>query len=246
MEARMTTVRLAPFAAADGPHNMAADETLLDAAGAGAASLRFYGWSAPTVSLGYFQPHSVRRSDARLAGLAWVRRPTGGAALVHHNELTYALALPSGPPWQACSEPWLTRMHAIIAEALAGLGAAPVNAAKEIRQGDVLCFQHHTPGDLCIGPAKIVGSAQRRQHGALLQHGAVLLAASPFAPALPGVAELTARVVSPQEVAAAVRDAFVRTKGWTLAPTEWTADECRRIDELASAKYSQPWWNEKR
>ena len=69
-------------------------------------------------------------------------------------------------------------MHAIIAEALAGLGAGLETVAVEAKTGDILCFQHHTPGDLRIGPAKVVGSAQRRQRGALLQHGAVLLAAS--------------------------------------------------------------------
>src|SRR5947209_7466749 len=76
VEARMNTVRLLPFAAADGPRNMAADEVLLEAAVGGGASLRFYGWSEPTLSLGYFQPQSVRLSDPRLAGLPWVRRPT--------------------------------------------------------------------------------------------------------------------------------------------------------------------------
>ena len=91
----MSVVRLLPFAEAGGAHNMAADETLLEAAGAGQASLRFYGWSAPTVSLGYFQPHNVHISDPLLANLPYVRRPTGGATLVHHHEMTYALALPA-------------------------------------------------------------------------------------------------------------------------------------------------------
>src|SRR5437868_10093883 len=92
--------RLLRFARADGPHNMAADEVLLESAVAGMASLRFYGWSAPTVSLGYFQPERMRRADERLARLAYVRRPTGGGALVHHHEVTYALALPANPAWQ--------------------------------------------------------------------------------------------------------------------------------------------------
>src|SRR6516162_5517447 len=93
--------RLLPYAVADGPHNMAADEVLLDAACAGLASLRFYGWFEPTVSLGYFQPHA-----ARLPGLPYVRRPSGGLMLVHHHEITYALALPAGAPWQG-GESWL-------------------------------------------------------------------------------------------------------------------------------------------
>ena len=79
---------------------MASDDTLLESAAAGVASLRFYGWREPTLSLGYFQPSAPARAYPGLGGLAWVRRPTGGAALVHHHELTYALALPPGPTWQ--------------------------------------------------------------------------------------------------------------------------------------------------
>ncbi len=193
MEARVNAVRLLPLASADGPHNMAADETLLEAAAAGGAALRFYGWSEPTLSLGYFQPQSIRLCDPLLSRLPWVRRPTGGAALVHHHEMTYALALPPGPTWQPRGESWLVRMHAVIAEALAPLAAAAESVVEESKYGEILCFLHHTPGDLRIGRAKLAGSAQRRQRGALLQHGAVLLAASPFTPALPGVADLAGR-----------------------------------------------------
>ncbi len=76
----MSVVRLLPFSVADGPHNMAADEVLLEAADAGLASLRFYGWSAPALSLGYFQPHTDHFRDPLLVKLPYVRRSTGGAA----------------------------------------------------------------------------------------------------------------------------------------------------------------------
>src|SRR5689334_22732481 len=104
----METVRLFRFALADGPTNMAVDETLLEAAAAGTASLRFYGWSAATLSLGYFQ-----RAADRLVALPWVRRPSGGGAIVHHLEVTYCLALPAGRPWQS-GESWLPRVHTLI------------------------------------------------------------------------------------------------------------------------------------
>jgi len=239
-------VRLLPFAEADGPHNMAADETLLEAAGAGQASLRFYGWSAAALSLGYFQPHTVHIYDPLLANLPYVRRPTGGAALVHHHELTYSLALPAGTSWQTRGESWLLRMHAIVAEALARLGAVPESVGQDVKHGDVLCYLHHTPGDLRIGPNKIVGSAQRRQRGALLRHGAVLLAASPYTLALPGVAELCSRRLSGLEVAGAVKESFIRRTGWLLQASDWTEEERRRIDALVAEKYSQPAWNDKR
>jgi len=242
----MSVVRLLPFAEADGPNNMAADETLLEAADAGRASLRFYGWLAPTLSLGYFQSHNVHITDPLLENIPHVRRPTGGAALVHHHELTYALALPAGTPWQTRGDSWLLQMHTIIAEALTGLGAAPEIVGQETKYGDILCFLHHTPGDLRIGVNKIAGSAQRRQRGALLQHGAVLLAASPHTPALPGVAELCGRRLSMMEVGAAVKECFLRQTGWHLQGGDWTEEERRRMDGFAAEKYSRPTWNDKR
>src|SRR5262249_38799662 len=108
---------LLPYALADGPLNMAFDEVLLEAAVRGTASLRFYGWCEATVSVGYFQPERLRRADERLAAMPYVRRPTGGAALVHHHEVTYGLALPAGEPWQT-GESWLCRMHRVISAAL--------------------------------------------------------------------------------------------------------------------------------
>src|SRR4051812_20081770 len=115
--------RLLPFHVADGPWQMAADEALLESAGRGVASLRFYGWPTATLSLGYFQPEAVRRADPRLRELPWVRRPSGGSALVHHHEVPYALALPPGAPWQGRAS-CAVCAHAVIRDALAGLGIA--------------------------------------------------------------------------------------------------------------------------
>src|SRR5262249_13270053 len=88
------TCRLLPYTVADGQTNVATDEALLESALAGVATLRFYGWSEPTLSLGYFQSHTIRLADPLLAELPFVRRPSGGDTLVQHHELTYALALP--------------------------------------------------------------------------------------------------------------------------------------------------------
>jgi lipoate-protein ligase A len=240
--------RLLPFRVADGPANMAADEALLESAAAGTAALRFYSWTAATLSLGYFQPSGPSRSDPLLAGLPWVRRPTGGEAIVHHHELTYALALPPGRPWQAPGESWLTRLHAVIARALGKMGVV-VHAnppGEERKLGAVLCFLHHTPGDLLIGPNKVVGSAQRKGRGALLQHGSILLQTSPFAPALPGIAELSGRRLQPADVADAVALELAQDTGWRLEPGDWTDEERRRSAELAAAKYATARWNARR
>lgn len=242
----MARCRFLPYAAADGPHNMAADEALLQSAAQGTASLRFYGWAAPTVSLGYFQPECVRAEDERLTPLPYVRRASGGGTLVHHHEVTYALAVPPGPPWQT-GEPWLRRMHAIIALALKETAiAAYVQDEADVPSAGPFCYLQPTPGDLLIGSSKIVGSAQRKQRGALMQHGSILLAASPLTPALPGIRELTGRSLTAVETCVSVRRAFADQTGWEILETDWTASERQAIAALAANKYSQDWWNRKR
>jgi lipoate-protein ligase A len=267
------SVRLLPYAVADGPHNMAADEVLLEAAVMAVASLRFYGWSEATLSLGYFQPEQIRNVDPRLAALPYVRRPTGGKTLVHHHELTYALALPAASPWQTPRpQPWLCRMHEIIAAALqelgvltsaascpgsgagAALGAALLIPPKRPTEGlpappdadNLLCFHAHTPGDRLIGGAKVVGSAQRRQRGALLQHGAILFARSPYTPTLPGIRDLNPADVSTALVIESIAREWERQTGWPLRTADWTAAELRRTEALAAEKYALAAWNAKR
>src|SRR6516162_7524457 len=130
------SVRLLPWHVAEGPWQMAADEALIETAGAGCASLRFYGWTTATLSLGYFQPAAIRLADPLLAALPWLRRLTGGEALVHHHEITYALALPGGTPWQSRETPWPRRMHEIIRMALATLGITVRLCEEEKRLGE--------------------------------------------------------------------------------------------------------------
>ncbi len=240
-------LRLLPYSVADGPHNMAADEVMLNtAATEGVASLRFYGWSPATLSLGYFQPAAARLLDPLLATRPWVRRPTGGATLVHDREVTYALALPRGEPWQS-GEPWMPRMHRIIAAALESLGVAGcVVAEKSLYDGAVLCFQQQTPGDLLCKGAKIVGSAQRKQRGSLLQHGGILLARSEFTPLLPGILELTNFHIEPEEAARAVANELASKTGWTMTPGNWSEAEKETITDLRMQKYLSAVWNEKR
>jgi len=241
------TCRLLPFATSDGAHNMAADEALLESAVAGQASLRFYCWSEPTLSLGYFQPVARRDDDQRLAKLPFVRRPTGGEAIVHHFELTYALTLPAGQSWQG-TEPWMQRMHRIIAAALAGLGveAQLCQQCEAPAAPGTLCFLHVLPCDVVIGASKVVGSAQRRRHGALLQHGSILLTTSTFAPLLPGIRELSGQSLSAPVVRDAALAEFARRSGWQLAESDWTEAEKKRVRELMTTRYSQDSWNRKR
>jgi lipoyl(octanoyl) transferase len=241
-------VRLLPFLVADGPRQMAADETLMETAAQGTASLRFYAWSTPTVSLGYFQAAAGRLLDPRLASLAWLRRPSGGEALIHDREVTYCLALPAGLPWQRRCESWARRFHEVLRDALADLGVVVTLCPPdgEHRLGEFLCFLHHTPDDVLLGDAKIVGSAQRRPHGALMQHGSILLGQSVHTPALPGIAELTGRTIGVDELRGAVCERAATAFQWQIVPSDWSEDERRRIEELAEGRYTSAEWNERR
>lgn len=241
------TCRLLPFALGDGAVNMAADEVLLHGAERGEIGLRFYGWIQPTVSLGYFQPAAVLSEKKNLRRLPWVRRPTGGATLVHHFELTYALALPpSAVP--RIGENWMTRFHRLIAAALANLGIEGIEpvADREATLDSVLCFGQHTRGDLLLQGHKVVGSAQRRHHRCLLQHGAILLAGSPTTPELPGIADLAGKVVSEIAVQESLLDQVRRDTNWTLQASSWSEEEKHLLERTAREKYLGRSWNERR
>lgn len=243
------TIRLLPSAAADGPTNMAADEALLETASAsGVASLRFYTWSEPTLSLGYFQPAAVRNDVPGLDRLPWVRRSTGGAAIVHHHELTYALALPAGAEW-ASADSWILRVHLLMCAALAEVGVAShvVACGEEKKVGDVLCFLHQTPGDLLVNGSKVAGSAQRKWKGALLQHGSILLRRSAFAGVLPGIHDAAGRdLFTPESLAGVLTGRFATASGWRLEVGDWTDAERARTRAIGAEKYANADWNGKR
>jgi lipoate-protein ligase A len=244
----MSRCRLLPTGVASGAMNMALDETLLRSAlERRVASLRFYRWSAPTLSLGYFQPHAERLADPYLADADWVRRPTGGAAILHHLEITYALTLPAGSPWHN-SESWICRMHDAIATALGDfeVEARAVDCGEEMKLGPFLCFLHQTPGDLLVTGHKVVGSAQRRPHGATMQHGSILLRRSRHAPALPGIIDLSGRSIEEAALERAIVDRLRHATGWTVDADDWTEAERSTAADLEANKYSTAEWNKKR
>src|SRR5262249_19169044 len=121
--------RVFPYALADGPANMALDEALLEAVSGDptTALLRTYGWSEPTLSLGYFQTIAAVESESRWRGLPIVRRPTGGGAILHHHEITYALALPASHPLSRPAAALYRAVHSACSAVLAlhGITAIP-------------------------------------------------------------------------------------------------------------------------
>ena len=196
---------------------MAIDAELLARAEEGERWLRLYAWE-PCLSFGRHEP-AARRYDAdRIAarGLAVVRRPTGGRAVWHANELTYALAGPSDG-LGSLREAYAT-IHTMLRDALRSLGAdaelAPDRAAAPIDAG--ACFAVAAGGEVLVGNRKVIGSAQVRQGSALLQHGSVLLGdATDYSVPL---SRALARPVSWADVASAIRDAAHRR--WRVLPPE--------------------------
>lgn len=162
-----------------GWHNMALDEALLDLAShRGRGFLRCYRWRPGCISFGRHEPALRRYDRARIAahGLDTVRRPTGGRAVWHDRELTYAVAAPQSA---FGSLPVAYRaIHDTIRRALCSLGAAATLAPAPARTpgvGSGACFSQPVGGEVVVAGRKIVGSAQLRRTGAFLQHGSVLL-----------------------------------------------------------------------
>lgn len=154
-------------------------------------TLRLYQWSAPTLSLGYFQRYDDRRQHPPSGDCAVVRRTSGGGALMHDREWTYSLAVPRTEGLD--SDKLYQLVHESLCEHLQqfGVDVRPWGrATDERREGEFLCFHRRTEHDLVVQGHKVVGSAQRKRRQVLMQHGAVLLQRSPHAPELPGVCDL--------------------------------------------------------
>lgn len=176
-----------------GPRNMAIDEVLLEAVAAGAAAtFRVYRWSEATISLGYFQRETPEIDPGgRFYGLPAVRRLSGGGAILHHREVTYSCCIPATHPLAAEPTVLYEEIHRRVQETLTGFGAA-VQPRGEHEGSDkpFLCFARGDRRDLVRDGFKVVGSAQRRRRGAILQHGSILLRRSPLLPEFPGLFDL--------------------------------------------------------
>jgi lipoyl(octanoyl) transferase len=170
--------------ASDGAFNMALDEALMaHARETNAWVLRVYSWSSPTLSLGRNQTAIGVYDLERLAaeGIAVVRRPTGGRAILHHREVTYSVV---GPVTDAGDlQESYARINRLLIAALHALGVdAVVVGSDEARRtttldrpGAIPCFHHPSSGEITLHGRKLVGSAQWRCGDVLLQHGSILV-----------------------------------------------------------------------
>jgi lipoyl(octanoyl) transferase len=180
--------------AADGVTNMAVDAALLESVRAGASPvLRFYRWTPACLSLGRNQPARGRYDIASAArrGIDVVRRPTGGQAVLHDDELTYAVIAPVsaiGRPraaYAAINRALVAGLRRVgVRATLAGAGLSPGVGRRGDpgvaagRDWDAACFRRAERGEVAVEGAKLIGSAQRMEARTILQHGSILVGGS--------------------------------------------------------------------
>ncbi len=183
------TWRLLDTGSSDAAGNMALDERLLAEAAApgGLPVLRFYTWDPPAVSLGRFQDEgaAVDREACRRQGIDVVRRVTGGRAVLHLHELTYSITARSDDglfpddvmgTYRVIARGLLAGLRGLGLPAEMAAAAAAAGAGRDRKQRPAACFAAPSHYELLVHGRKIIGSAQRRQAGAFLQHGSILLA----------------------------------------------------------------------
>ncbi len=252
---------------ASGAWNMAVDEVLLDGVAAGTAppTLRFYAWTPPCLSLGYFQPFDVVDVDGcRALGVEVVRRPTGGRAILHDRELTYSVALPASVLGHDGGVlPSYYRLSLALQDGLRRLGVpatlAPESASSSAGHGPV-CFDRPSAHEILLRGRKLVGSAQMRRGGGLLQHGSILIepridkllaclrrtdreGSRGLEEGVAGLAELGVTDLGP--IASAVGAAFAGGFGVRLVEAPLRPEEEEAARALARSKYQSARWTER-
>jgi lipoate-protein ligase A len=255
-------------------YNMALDEALLlrHEAGGTPPTLRVYGWTTPTLSLGYAQKawQEVNLAACQQYGVAVVRRPTGGRAVLHDDEVTYSVVLPTtlsdGP--DTLTEHY-RRIGLALAAALQGLGLA-VHLARSRRSAQPrraadspACFAAIARYELSATGKKIAGSAQKRLQRTLLQHGSIplrmerqrlfqclqvppdyrqALVQEAYATMI-AINEITPTPVTASTLHEALRQGFGAVFGVDIVAEPLLPEEERLANELHATKYASAVWN---
>ena len=265
-----TTWRLLRSPPADGATNMAVDEAILRAVATRQVppTLRFYAWEPACLSLGRAQTAAdVDLEALRAAGFDLVRRPTGGKAILHVDELTYSVVAPQDDPRVAGDivESY-RRLSAGLLRGLERLGVAGLAADRQkplprfgVAGGGngPVCFEVPSDYEITAGGRKLVGSAQMRTRSVALQHGALplygdLTRICPLLTAYPDPARVRARATTVEEAlgrsvtwdeaADALAAGYAEALNLHLEPGTLTGEERVRAEELRATKYAMDKW----
>ena len=255
----MDAWRLLVSPSAAGACNMALDHAVAEHVQSGAMppTLRFYSWRPRALSLGRSQPvAAVNRKLASQRGIDVVRRPTGGQAILHSDELTYAIALPSGHRLSAGGI--LQSYRALSAGLTAGLRLLQLTpetgewSPRDAAAQDALCFGSASTHEIAVGGHKVIGSAQHRLRRGLLQHGSIVLSHDPDIYPLMGVTRtgcmplgLRAMLAEAMTLGSLIErfaQGFAEGLGATLDPRGLSASERARANELVRLRYGTDGW----
>ena len=274
MDYETTTWRLIEHAPAKGAWNMAVDEAILESVykGDSLPTLRLYAWEPACLSLGHAQPFSEVNTQA-LAEKGWdvVRRPTGGRAILHVDELTYAVIAPEDEPRVrgGVLESYLRLSEALL-ESLHILGLSPRAEEKTQKtkkeKPNPVCFEVPSNYEITVNGKKLIGSAQARRKEGILQHGALPLygdltriitalqfsntdkkekAKSSLLSHATTVERELGHPVGWMQANDAFKQAFQKVLNLELDPSALTKHELDRVEALMSTKYAHPSWTER-
>jgi lipoate-protein ligase A len=243
---------------------MALDEALAESVRAGKEppTLRFYGWDRASLSIGCFQrAGELDLGYCKKEGIPLVRRPTGGRAVLHGEELTYSFSAGTreGPFSLGLLDSY-GKLGAAFSRAFRSLGipAEPEKARRAPGARSPLCFESASYGEITVGRKKIIGSAQKRWPDALLQQGSV-----PYVLDLPKLHKVFGsfgNAARPEMAGAreflpgldggalrrAIREAFEAVFGIGFSVSAPTQGEESRAEKLLREKYLSPEWNYRR
>ncbi|MBG0770711.1 MAG: lipoate--protein ligase family protein [Anaerolineaceae bacterium] len=274
MDYPKTTWRLIENSPANGAWNMAVDEAILESVYTGESipTLRLYAWEPACLSLGHVQPFAEVNTDAlQKNGWEVVRRPTGGRAILHVDELTYSVIAPQSEPRVSGGvlESYLRLSQALL-RALKLLGLNPEANEKKVvtdpKQPNPVCFEVPSNYEITVGGRKLIGSAQARRKEGILQHGTLPLhgdltriitalnfkddaarerASQRLLDHATTVETVLGDAPSWQQAGEAFVQAFSEVLNLDLLPGDLSVREKERAAELVTEKYANVIWTER-
>ncbi|MCD6232081.1 lipoate--protein ligase family protein [Candidatus Aerophobetes bacterium] len=231
--------RLINFQASDAYTNMAIDEAifLMREKLSLPPTLRFYSWQPPAISIGYFQKaNDSLLNKYKIKKIIFVRRFTGGGAILHKDEITYSLtcSLDHFPLFKDVIKAQRI-IHRAIILGLKNIGLNAKLSEKENKPDDYFCFAKPTSFDVVKEEKKIAGSAQRRKNKSFFQHGSILLNN-----------EVLPRNIDKKEIVKNLIIGFERELKIRILPGELTKEEIELSRKLKEEKYARDEWNYKK